>query len=162
MSHKSMSGSSISGQQRSSCKQVEGRGYDGAVRFEYDSRPPARQLCRYQRSRTPALSRQKLDKNSLILSRLQVRFSSPTLDVLLPASGGQPARALTMQRVRCCTGQRLGVCKLGGKCPKPHDPAAMANENEATKDLKCHAFAADGTCRFGKNCRFSHGAADFR
>ena len=47
MSHKSMSGSSISGQQRSSCKQVEGRGYDGAVRFECDSRPPAQQLCRY-------------------------------------------------------------------------------------------------------------------
>ena len=47
MSHKSMSGSSISGQLRSSCKRVEGRGYDGAVRFEYDSRPPAQQLCRY-------------------------------------------------------------------------------------------------------------------
>ena len=69
--------------------------------------------------------------------------------VLLLASGGQLARAVTMQRVRFCTDQRLGVCKL----PKSHDPAVMAKENEATKDLKCHAFAAYGTCRFGKNCR---------
>ena len=82
--------------------------------------------------------------------------------VLLPASGGQPARAVTMQRVRFCTDQRLGVCKLGDKCPRSHDPEVMAKENEATKGSQCHAFAADGTCRFGKNCRFSHGAADFR
>ena len=64
--------------------------------------------------------------------------------MLLPASGGQPARAVTMQRVRFCTYQRLGVCKLGDKCPKSHDPVVMAKENEATKDSKCHAFAADG------------------
>ena len=50
--------------------------------------------------------------------------------VLLPASGGQPARAVTMQRVRFCTDQRLGVCKLGDKCPKSHDPAVMAKENK--------------------------------
>ena len=82
--------------------------------------------------------------------------------VLLPASGGQQTRAMTMQRVRFCTDQRLGVCKLGDKCPKSHDPVVMAKENEATKDSKCHAFPADGTCRFGKNYRFSHGATDFR
>ena len=78
--------------------------------------------------------------------------------VILPASGGQPTRAVTMQRVRLCTDQRLGVCKLGNKCPRSqcHDPVVMANENEATKDSKCHAFTADDTCRFG------HGAADFR
>ena len=82
--------------------------------------------------------------------------------VLLPANGGQLARAVTMQRVRFCTDQRLGVCELGDKCPKSHGPVVMEKEDDATKDLKCHAFAADGTCRFGKNCRFSHGAADFR
>ena len=37
-----------------------------------------------------------------------------------------------------------------------------AEGDEATKDSKCHAFAADGTCSFGKNCRFSHGAAASR
>ena len=82
--------------------------------------------------------------------------------VLLPAGADQPVRAAAVQRVRFCTDQRLGVCKLGDKCPKSHDPALMAKENEATKQSPCHAFAADGTCRFGKNCRFSHGAADFR
>ena len=82
--------------------------------------------------------------------------------VLLPASGGQPARAVTMQRVRFCTDQRLGVCKLGDKCPRSHDLVVMVNGNEAAKDSKCHAFAADGTCRFDKNCRFSHRATDFR
>ena len=45
--------------------------------------------------------------------------------VLLPASGGQPARAVTMQRVRFCTDQRLGICKLGDKCPKSHDPKSQ-------------------------------------
>ena len=56
----------------------------------------------------------------------------------------------------------LVLCKSGDKCPKSHDPTVMANENGATKDSQCHAFAADDTCRFGKNCRFSHGATDFR
>ena len=82
--------------------------------------------------------------------------------VLLPASRGQPARAVTMQRVRFCTDQRLGVCKLGDKCPKSHDLVVMAKENAVTENSKWHAFAADGTHRFGKSCRFSHAAADFR
>ena len=33
--------------------------------------------------------------------------------VLLPAGADQPVRAAAMQRVRFCTDQRLGVCKLG-------------------------------------------------
>ena len=82
--------------------------------------------------------------------------------VLLPSSGGQPARDVAMQRVRFCTDQRLAVCKLGDKCPRSHDPEMMAKENRTTMDSKCHTFAVDSTCRFGKDYRFSHGAADFR
>jgi hypothetical protein len=54
------------------------------------------------------------------------------------------------------------VCTLGEKCPKSHDPAVMKLENEAIADKPCHAFAKEGSCRFGNKCRFSHSTSDFR
>lgn len=81
---------------------------------------------------------------------------------LLPAGGGQPERVMAPRQVRFCTDHRRGACTLGKECPKSHDPALMRLENEATAGKPCHAFAKDGSCRFGKNCRFSHSASDFR
>ena len=81
---------------------------------------------------------------------------------LLPAGGGQPERVMAPRQVRFCTDHRRGACTLGKECPKSHDPALMRLENEATAGKPCHAFAKEGSCRFGKNCRFSHSASDFR
>ena len=45
---------------------------------------------------------------------------------------------------------------------RPQHPAATSHSQQQEPRTKCHVFAADGTCRFDKNCRFSHGAAVFR